>query len=453
MQIPVNQPFLSLNFKRAFSQTDNSALIAFRVIFGFLICCYCAYAFLSGSLTETYIRPGFTFSFIGFEFLKPLPGTGMYFYFGTMFLLGLMIMFAIFYRTAIISFAILWLTLYLMQKADYNNHNYLIFLLSFIMIFLPANRYFSFDVRRGAVKQSVTCSRWVIWIMMAQMAIVYFFAALYKLQPDWLSGKFLTIRFSALANHSLLGVFYGNPFFAKIISIGGFLFDLLIVPFLLWRRTSIPAFIISVLFHLFNFYTFRIGIFPFLCIAANLFFLDAELVRRAFFPAKAPYDSLRHIRKPKPAVWVIPALGVYLMLQLLLPLRAVFYPGNVFWTEEGYRMSWRMMLRTKSGRITFKVVDPISKMMWRINATERFSPRHARWLASSPDMIWQYAQHLQEEFKKQGYPDVEVYAVGAVSLNREPYRPLADSTVDLSEVSWSHLKHTTWIIPYKKANN
>ena len=190
----------------------------------------------------------------------------MYFYFGLMFLFGLMIMFAIYYRAAIISFSAMWLILYLMQKADYNNHNYLIVLLSFLMIFLPANRYFSFDVKRGAVKQSATCSRWVFWIMMAQMAVVYFFAAMNKLQPDWMSGKFLMIRFSMLSKHPVLGGFYGNPDFAKLVSIGGFLFDLLIVPLLLWKRTSVGAFFLSIVFHLFNFYTFRIGIFPFLCI-------------------------------------------------------------------------------------------------------------------------------------------------------------------------------------------
>ncbi|RYZ20804.1 MAG: hypothetical protein EOO10_22910, partial [Chitinophagaceae bacterium] len=309
MYTPAQMKFPASAVKKAFAPVDNSALIAFRVIFGFLICIYCSTSFLSGAIESTYIKPAFTFSFIGFEFLKPLPGAGMYFYFAVMFFFGLMIMFAIYYRLAIAGFTIMWLMLYLMQKADYNNHNYLIVLLSFLMCFLPANAYFSYDVKRGAVKKSAVCANWMIWTMMAQMAIVYFYAAIYKLQPDWLSGKFLSIQFTNLAKHPVLAGFYGNPIFPKLVGISGFLFDLLIVPLLLWRRTSIAAFFLAVFFHLFNFYTFKIGIFPFLCIAANLFFLDPEIVRRFFFPHKAPFDSLRYIRKPKPMAWVWPALS------------------------------------------------------------------------------------------------------------------------------------------------
>lgn len=449
--MPAQTKLTALVVKKAFAPIDNSALIAFRVIFGFLICCHCSFEFVSGAVEETYIKPGFTFSFIGFEFLKPLPGIGMYFYFATMFLLGLMIMFAIYYRFAIVSFTILWMAIYLMQKADYNNHNYLILLLSFLMIFLPANRYFSFDVYRGRAKKSITCAQWVAWLMMAQIAVVYFFAAIYKLQPDWLSGKFLTIRFSALAHHPVLGGFYGNPHFPKLLAWGGFLFDLLIVPLLLWKRTSIFAFFVALFFHLFNFYTFQIGIFPFLCIAANLFFLDPEIIRRFLFPAKTPLDSLTEIRKRKARPWLLKVFAIYMLVQILIPLRSAFYPDNVFWTEEGYRMSWRMMLRTKSGSITYKVIDPVSKKEWRINGDDRFSKGHARWLACSPDMIWQYAQHLKKEFKKMGYGNVEVFAISSVSLNREPFRLLADSTVNLAGTPWNYVEHNSWIIPYKKS--
>ncbi|RYG51049.1 MAG: hypothetical protein EOO01_09365, partial [Chitinophagaceae bacterium] len=90
------------------------------------------------------------------------------------------------------------------------------------------------------------------------------------------------------------------------------------------------------------------------------------------------------------------------------------------------------------------------KKEWRIRGDERFSPGHARWLATSPDMIWQYAQHLQHEFEKQGYKNVRVYAISSVSLNREPYRLIADSTVNLAEVPWNYVQHNSWITAHKK---
>src|SRR5690554_7360920 len=47
----------------------------------------------------------------------------------------------------------------------------------------------------------------------------------------------------------------------------------------------------------------------------------------------------------------------YLILQVLLPLRHWAIKGDVLWTEEGHRLSWRMMLRARGGEAEFKVVD------------------------------------------------------------------------------------------------
>ncbi len=44
--------------------------------------------------------------------------------------------------------------------------------------------------------------------------------------------------------------------------------------------------------------------------------------------------------------------------QVYLPVRHYFIPGNVFWTEEGHRMAWRMMLRNKAGEVVVYVSKP-----------------------------------------------------------------------------------------------
>ena len=147
---------------RLFKDVDNSPLIVFRVIFGFLLFYHIAASLLNGTVYKNFIQPPFTFNFIGFDFLQPLPGPGMYFYFGAMALFALMIMLGAWYRLSMTAFTILWAGIYLMQKADYNNHYYLVLLVCVLMIFMPANRYYSLDVKRNAVTEKLSCQQCVL---------------------------------------------------------------------------------------------------------------------------------------------------------------------------------------------------------------------------------------------------------------------------------------------------
>ena len=78
-----------------FTKIDNSQLIIFRIFFGILVAIECFGAILSGWVERTLVTPQFTFNFIGFEWLQPLPDYGMYAYFFIMGTLG------IFYRDRI----------------------------------------------------------------------------------------------------------------------------------------------------------------------------------------------------------------------------------------------------------------------------------------------------------------------------------------------------------------
>ncbi|MEP0481357.1 MAG: HTTM domain-containing protein, partial [Nonlabens sp.] len=64
--------------KWLFTQVDNSALVIFRMIFGLLIACEAFGSIALGAVRRLFIEPDFTFTFIGFEFLEPLPGNWMY---------------------------------------------------------------------------------------------------------------------------------------------------------------------------------------------------------------------------------------------------------------------------------------------------------------------------------------------------------------------------------------
>jgi uncharacterized membrane protein YphA (DoxX/SURF4 family) len=175
--------------KYLFKHIDNSALIVFRIFFGLLCFLESFGAILTGWVKRVLIAPKFTFSFIGFEFLQPLPGNGMYIYYFIMSVFGLLIMFGYKYRFSMISFTLMWTGTYLMQKTSYNNHYYLLVLLGAIMVFLPANRYASMDVKLNPNLKSYSMPHWVKWVIVIQLFIVYTYASVAKLYPDWLNGN------------------------------------------------------------------------------------------------------------------------------------------------------------------------------------------------------------------------------------------------------------------------
>ncbi|WP_372919627.1 HTTM domain-containing protein, partial [Salegentibacter sp.] len=138
-----------------FKQVDNSALIVFRVFFGLLITIEAWGAIWTGWIERTLIEPQFTFNFIGFEFLQPLPGNGMLWYYGVMGLFGIFVMLGFKYRLSMFAYGVMWASVYLMQKSSYNNHYYLLMLLCMIFVFLPMHHYFSIDAWRNKKIRSI----------------------------------------------------------------------------------------------------------------------------------------------------------------------------------------------------------------------------------------------------------------------------------------------------------
>ncbi|MEJ2585509.1 MAG: HTTM domain-containing protein, partial [Robiginitalea sp.] len=250
--------------KLLFSRIDNSPLIAFRIFFGVLISLESFGAILTGWVRRTLVEPDFTFSFIGFEWLQPLPGYGMYFYFALMGLMGIFVTLGYRYRLSMIAFTLLWTGTYLMQKTAYNNHYYLLVLISAIMCFFPANRACSLDSRRQPEIRKDDMYALVKWVVVLQLFIVYTYAAIAKLYTDWLDFSFISQLMESRADYYLIGPILQQPWVHKAVGIFGIIFDFTVVPLLLYRPTRKWAFAASVFFHLFNSLVFQIGIFPYL---------------------------------------------------------------------------------------------------------------------------------------------------------------------------------------------
>ncbi len=432
--------------KWLFTRIDNSALIVFRILFGILLVIEAIGAIFTGWVRRVFIEPQFTFNFIGFEFLQPLPGNGMIWYYAVMGFFGLLVALGYKYRFSIFMYAIMWASVYLMQKTSYNNHYYLLMLLCFLMILLPAHRYASVDVWQRPNLKKISMPRWVWLLLVVQMFIVYTYAAIAKIYPDWFDATLPGMLMAARKDYWLIGDFLQQTWVHYTIAWFGFLFDLLIIPLLLWKRTRIPAFLAAIFFHIFNSIVFQIGIFPYLALAFILFFFPAKTINR-YFLWKKPYYSTGEIEVPPHRNLIIGFMSIWLLVQAALPVRHWFFKDDVLWTEEGHRLSWRMMLRSKSGRIQFKVVDKAKPQdTLYIQNSKYLSKKQQRSIGSKPDMIWQFAQRLEEDFEQTGR-EVEVYVDSKVSVNGRPYKPFIDPKVDLAAEDWKHFEHHSWILP------
>lgn len=430
-----------------FKHIDNSALIVFRIIFGLLCFLESIGAIFTGWIKRTLVEPDFTFNFIGLEFLQPLPGNGMYYYYALMGIFGLLIMVGYKYRFSMFAFTIMWSVTYLMQKSSYNNHYYLLMILSAIMVCLPAHKYASVDAKLNPEIKSYAMPQWCRWVVILQLFIVYTYASLAKLYPDWLDASVIEILMKGKSNYLIVGDFLQQKWVHYVLAYGGILFDGLIIPFLLFRPTRKYAFIISIFFHLFNSFVFQIGIFPYLSLAFSLFFFPAEKIQKLFLKKK-PFYASDEISIPKFKTPLIIIFIIYFVIQIGLPLRHHFIEDDVLWTEEGHRLSWRMMLRSKSGQTTYWVENKDTGKRTYVDLNKYLTRKQKRAASVKPDVIWQFSQRLKQKFKDKGQ-DVTVYVDCKVSINGKPYKTLINPNIDMASVEWDVFKHSDWILPSK----
>ena len=430
--------------KFLFKQIDNTGLVLFRVLFGLLISIEAFGAIATGWVKRVLVDPEFTFNFIGFDFLQNFQGDGMYLYFVIMGTFGLMVMLGYKYRYSMFFFALLWSGVYLMQKTSYNNHYYLMMLLSWMMVFLPANRWFSLDAKFNPSIKSPSMPNWAKWLVITQVFIVFTYASVAKWYPDWLDGTAPGLLLKSKKDYWLIGGFLQQTWVHYTIAYFGIFFDLLIIPMLLWKRTRLIGFYFSLFFHLFNSIVFQVGIFPYMSISFAFFFFSSETLQKRFLPKKELYKD-DEIRIPKYNNILIGIFTFYFIFQIGLPLRHWTIKDDVLWTEEGHRLSWRMMLRVKSATLKVWVFDKATGEKVRYNYNKILSKKQGRTVKSKPDLLWQLAQKIKVLEGEKG-KDVSVFMDVDVSVNGGPFFPFVNPDIDIAATKWDPFSHTTWIL-------
>ncbi len=429
-------------------------LATFRVVFGAVMLFSTLRFWYLGWIEAHFTSAHFTFKFYGFEWVQVLPPAGMYTLHALMVLGALGVMLGLFYRLSAALFFATFTYVWLIDLTYYLNHYYFVSIIAFLLILVPAQGRFSLDCLRKPGLRRTQVPRWTVDIFKWQIAIVYVYAGLAKINSDWLLEA-LPMKIWAPANDQLplIGWVLARTWTPWLFSWLGMLYDTTIVFWLSWSRSRLWAYLSVVVFHSITGLMFQIGVFPIVMIGATWIFFSEKFHERllSFFEKKIP-SGFRAApvkkRKSTPA-WLFTLLALHLSFQVLFPWRYLLYPGNLFWTEEGYRFSWRVMLMEKAGTASFLVRDSRTGREGRVFNSDFLCDHQEKQMAMQPDMILQFAHFLKKHYAAQGVYEPEVRAEVYATLNARPSRWLIDPKTDLAKIQdgWAP---KNWILPFEK---
>ncbi|NED96292.1 HTTM domain-containing protein [Phytoactinopolyspora alkaliphila] len=446
---------LSVGWREAAARPVNSASAAFfRIAFGVAMLVN-VLLYLPYLVDEYYVATSFHFSYAWFTFAQPLPGAAMQVVYVVQGVLAVLVALGLWYRWAIAGFFVLHTYVFLIDSTFFQNHEYLISLVSFFMIFMPLNRRWALDARRRSVLASPTVPVWVVWLIRFQFGIVYFYGGVAKLNADWLQGEPLRMWLHARTDLRLIGPLFEHEPVVWFMTYGALVLDLTVVWFLLHRRTRVAAFVVATCFHLLNAYLFGLYVFPWLMIAATTIYFAPDWPERAWSfarnqmrsPGSSPVASSSVTRADQTGAW--PArisqpltvfLAVWTIVQVVLPLRHYLIPGSPNWTEEGHRFAWHMKLRDKQGTGAFYLTS--DDRTWEVPASDYLSWEQEFRMYGHPERLARFAHHLSDE-----HNGAEVRVETWISLNGREPAPLVDPEVDLSSVPLVGWGNADWILP------
>jgi hypothetical protein len=426
------------------------SLAAFRIMFGALLL-WDTWRFVAHDrIWRYYVLPEFTFTYPGFGWVQPLPEPWIHLAWGAVGVLAFLVTIGLFYRAAIIGFTLLFGYFFLLDKAQYLNHFYMVLLYAALLCALPANRAWSVDALIWPRLRSATTPYASVFALRVQIEIILIYAGIVKITEDWLKGEPLGMWLRPQADRVPFGSLLELDWVIVAASWGTIALHVIGAPLLLWRRTRLAVFAIYCLFHVSNAFFFNIGIFPWLTIGATLILFapdwPGQVAARLGLALPAAQPAPRAAAPARLPALAMAALAVWVGLQVALPLRHLAFPTEVRWSGDGHRFAWRMRMYDRDAYGHFVVATP-DGARWVVEPEDFLTDRQARAMLTRSDMIWQFAGHLERMWLEAGYPAVSVHAHVAKSLNGRAHQPFIDPAVDLTEVRLDLFRPDPWVLP------
>lgn len=349
-----------------------------------------------------YVDAAYLFPFRGFEWVRPWPEPLMTAHVVALAFAGLTLAAGILPRISAAVCAALWSYVLLLDAARFNNHYYLEALLAAQLAFMPSGRRFALRVSRASPRQTLV-PFWTVFLLRAQWIVVYFWAGVAKLSPEWLGYaepihtilRDPTTKLRALDHLPDAWVNAAWPYLASApaayaLSYAGAVFDLSAGFLLVCRRTRFLGLALTLLFHATNHWLLfgDIGYFPILGGAAACIFLPPDWPLRlrdwAMRPSWTPPDRAwlvagvlfapglgallgwkgRSSLSPNGAAAPLPALATAMILgwaavQALAPAMQFLPPEPIVWSGKADQFFWRMKAAVKiATRVEIAVDDP-----------------------------------------------------------------------------------------------
>ncbi len=421
------------------------SLAAFRILFGALIFWDSLRFVHYDRIWRYWVAPEFHFSYPGFSWVSAPPEPWIHILWGVLGLAALMTALGLLYRLAILALTLIFAWFFLIDAAEYLNHFYLALIYGFLLCFLPAARVWSLDrliFRRKAREETVPYAS--VLLLRVQTEIMLVFAGLVKLTPDWMAGEPLGIWMRERTAGLWMEPLARQDWLIVAACWTVIALHVLGAPLLLRRRTRLPVFLIYCAFHIGNAWSFNIGIFPWLTIAATTIFFDpdwpARLLRRPV--ATSPEGG----RGEPVSSLALAAMACWIAVQIALPLRGLLFDSEVRWSGDGHRFSWRMRIYDRQAEGRFLVTDRATGQEWIVDPVAFLTPRQTDKMLVRSDLVRQFAAHLAEVWRAEGH-EVSVRAEICKSLNGRPCQEFVDPNVDLTQVRTNFFGSDPWVKP------
>lgn len=437
-----------------FKKVNPEPLAFFRIVFGILMLLSTIRFIAKGWVTEFYVEPQYFFKYPYFHWVQNPGEFGIYVLFAILLLSSLFVTIGYKYRISIIAFFLSFMYVELIDITYYLNHYYFVSLTAFLLIFMPAASCFSVDaLKKGEAKE---IANWPIFLIKFLVAIVYIFAGLAKLNHEWMIEAMPLAIWLPAHNHlPIVGKLMTMKATAYLFSWFGAIYDLFIVLFLIYPKTRKIAYLFVIVFHLSTWILFNIGVFPFVMIALTTIYFDNSFQAKVINKLKAitNYNTYNidnkntHSYKPYKKHILLASILIFTLSQIAIPLRFLLYDGKLFWYEEGYRFSWRVMLMEKSGTAFFTVVDKANGNSYEVVNSDYLTANQEKQMNTQPDLILQFVDIIENDFEKKGIAEVAVYSDSYVKLNDNYSKRYINQNIDLTKIEYSD-DLNKWILPY-----